>query len=111
MTLAPFGGIIVLMNRPIKQRPYLLLHLLLVLAVVVLLGLGLLTLVLFAHHGTKKPTLQTISYCSDICPQSAKTYRVYKGVTSDAACAAIDGRALHDPAWNAYIGCAPTKPR
>lgn len=47
------------------------------------------------------------TYCSDVCPQNTRSFKVYKGVDSQEACDTIGGQTISDAAWGAYIGCQP----
>ena len=46
-------------------------------------------------------------YCSDICPDNTRKFKVYKGVGTQAECDKIGGQTIEDAAWGGYIGCQP----
>jgi cell division protein FtsL len=51
--------------------------------------------------------LETKTYCSDVCPQYTKKYRVYKNIDTLEKCESVKGKPIYDPGWGAYIGCGP----
>ena len=52
-------------------------------------------------------TLIETYYCSDVCPEYGRVLIVFENIRSKEKCAEIGGKALIDPAWRVYIGCAP----
>jgi len=47
------------------------------------------------------------SYCSDLCPQNTRKFRIYPDVKSQAECDARGGQTIKDAAWGGFIGCQP----
>jgi hypothetical protein len=45
-------------------------------------------------------------FCSDVCPDAGGVMLVYKDILKEE-CVEIGGVAIFDPAWGAYLGCAP----
>jgi hypothetical protein len=47
------------------------------------------------------------TYCSDVCPDQTRTFKVYKNINNQDECEKIGGQTIKDAAWGGYIGCQP----
>jgi hypothetical protein len=48
-------------------------------------------------------------YCSDLCPDYGRVGIRYTDIKDDAACCALGGAPLHDPAWGGFEACVPSE--
>lgn len=74
---------------------------------IVVIILPILGIIVAAGWFTYRNSLTEITYCSDVCPDYTRTFKVYRSVDSQNGCEKRGGQTIKDQAWGGYIGCRP----